>query len=396
MHILMMQFYSNAPAPDFHEMAVALRSWGHTVWVATPNAIGDLEWQDGEHTVAIQPGPARLPQSILRFHLLAKIATRLVNVWFMLRVRAFVRESGAEIVQVNPREYACVITMFMPDRMRFVLDVRQPGEVAGDDLIGRLQNWKSRMRLRVNASVFYDHACFATEAAAHRILGNRWSRWATVHRVGQDPSFLAYHWNDKDERKGPAPVSFIYVGTLSKVRRLEHVFSALKWLLSKTTDFHVDFVGPDEACGYYQTLIGQMGVGPVVTIKPPVPYREVPKLIAAYDVALAYVPPLPDWRYQPTLKVLEYRALGVPAIASDNEPNREVIQDGVNGLLIEDLVESLGEAMLRFIMDRDFLWRCKTNARSMRQGRTWSDSAKLYEQAVYMRGRTDSADERQF
>ena len=46
-------------------------------------------------------------------------------------------------------------------------------------------------------------------------------------------------------------------------------------------------------------------------------------------------------------------------------------------------VVSLGEAMLRFIRDRDFLEQCTVQARAMRQGRTWSDAARLYETAVY-------------
>ena len=383
MHILLAQFYSSAPAPDFHEMAKALRSWGHNVLVATPNRAGDLEWHDGERAIAVITGPRQIRgwmRSVRPFEL---IVTRLMQIGFVMRVRTYIKSQRADIVQINPPDYACLIPALMPRGMYFILDVRQAGEVGGAGLAGRLRNWKSSAGLRVNSRWFYDHACFATEAAARRVLGDHWERWATVHRVGQDPQFFEYQWNERQEDSGQGTVRFVYVGTLSRVRALEHVFDAVQWLLERTESFRVDFVGPDEADGFYHGLLTEMKLDHVIELKPAVRYQQVPQVVASHDVALAYVPPLPDWKYQPTLKVLEYRALGMPIIASNNEPNREVVEDGVNGVLINDSVESLGAAMLRYIQDREFLRRCQQNARLMRRGRTWSDSAKRYEEVVY-------------
>ena len=383
MHILFVQFYSSAPAPDFHEMAKALRSWGHDVLVGTPNRGGDLEWRDGERAIAVIPGPGQVSEWIRHIRPLELIATRLLQIRFIMRVRAFIRMRGAEIVQVNPPDYACLIPLLMPKSMFFILDVRQAGEVGRGGLTGKFKNWKSIAALRVNGRYFYDHACFATEAAARRVLGDRWQRWATVHRVGQDPRFLEFRWDNVVGTQRQGAVRFVYIGTLSRVRALEHVFAAVEWLLDRTKDFRVEFVGPDEAGGFYHRLLDEKHLGHVIGLKPAVQYQQVPRIVASFDVALAYVPPLADWKYQPTLKVLEYRALGMPIIASDNEPNRDVVEDGVNGVLINDSVEGLGSAMLRFVEDRDFLRTCQLNARSMRRGRTWSESARRYEEVVY-------------
>ena len=48
MHILLAQFYSSQPTPDYDKVATELRGLGHTVWVGTPNAAGDVEWRDGD------------------------------------------------------------------------------------------------------------------------------------------------------------------------------------------------------------------------------------------------------------------------------------------------------------------------------------------------------------
>jgi glycosyltransferase involved in cell wall biosynthesis len=156
-------------------------------------------------------------------------------------------------------------------------------------------------------------------------------------------------------------------------------------MMDRHTDFRMDFVGPDDTEGYYRDLAHQMGLDGVVSFKPGVPYREVPAVVASYDAAIAYVPPLPDWKYQPTLKVLEYRALGVPIIASDNEPNREVVEDGMNGLLVDDTPAGIAKGMLRFVEDRALLEHCSRHARAMRRGMTWADSAQRYVQVVYER-----------
>jgi glycosyltransferase involved in cell wall biosynthesis len=122
----------------------------------------------------------------------------------------------------------------------------------------------------------------------------------------------------------------------------------------------------------------------VVTFEPPVPYDCIPEVVSGYDVALAHVPDLPaDWHYHPTLKVLEYRALGLPIIATDVEPNRKVVEDGANGLLVRNSAASLAEGMLRFVTDREFLEQCQGRAASMRQGTSWRQVAEMYERDVY-------------
>ena len=116
-----------------------------------------------------------------------------------------------------------------------------------------------------------------------------------------------------------------------------------------------------------------------MSIRPPIPYEQVPAAVLTHDVALAYVPELPaDWMYHPTLKVLEYRALGLPIIATDFRPNREVVEDGANGLLIDNTPESIAAAMLRYICDSDFLAHSRATAAARREGLTWDAVATQY------------------
>jgi glycosyltransferase involved in cell wall biosynthesis len=102
------------------------------------------------------------------------------------------------------------------------------------------------------------------------------------------------------------------------------------------------------------------------------------------DVALAIVPDEPiDWKFQPTLKLLEYRALGIPILANDNAPNCEIVANEVNGLIVSNSAEGISKGMLRFIEAPDFLDECRKNAQRMRTGTTWSDVAERYIPNVY-------------
>lgn len=76
------------------------------------------------------------------------------------------------------------------------------------------------------------------------------------------------------------------------------------------------------------------GVGDRVHWLGALPHHRVPWLLAAADAGLAPYPALPDFAFSP-LKVYEYRAAGLPVIASDLGQLRELVTDGRTGRLVE-------------------------------------------------------------
>lgn len=286
-----------------------------------------------------------------------------------------------DVVQVNRPLYACVLPLLMPRRMRFYLDVRQIGEWDTETLAGRFKNWRAVQRSAFNAKWFYHRGLFASVAAAKRVLGDRWSSHGSVTPIGVDEQFFNFKRMQKETHEGP--LRFVFVGMITRVRRLDLLLEAAKLLLQRTSAFRLDMIGPDSAQGYYHRLVDEMRLASVVRILPPVPYQQVPDTICDYDVAVAYVADVRDWKYQVTLKVLEYRALGLPIIASDNEPNREVVVHETNGLIVQNTPQAIADGMYRFIQEKELLADCSLNALNMRAGRTWNDVAKLHIDEVY-------------
>lgn len=393
MRIAFLQLYSSQPTPDYRKLASELRSRGHTVWVGTPNESGDLVWCGGDDVVFVQRGPARVPDRLSRLPLAAPVWRRVLFLGFMLRLRRFLWKEQPDIVHVNPASvlWLSLLPLFKPRQMRFVIDFRQVGQLGSTDWIGKLRGCLANWQRQACSKFIYDRACFLHPAGAKVTLGEDWHRWGSVVPMGVDPLFLTFERGDLSVRSNGYSVRFLYVGRLSKVRRLERILFAAERMLAVTNEFEVVFIGPDAAGGFYQNLVNELKLDSVVAIERPVPYEDVPKVASGCDVALAYVPNRPaDWQYHPTLKVLEYRALGMPILASDNQPNREIVQDGVNGLLVTNSAESLAQAMLRFVRDPRFLAACDRNAQTMRQGTIWSEVAKMYEEEVYqelLRGR---------
>jgi len=371
MHILLAQFYSSQPTPDYDKFAGEMRARGHVVWVGTPNAAGDVEWRDGTAVVGtVSAGRLPLPRPLAR---------RLAKLDRFRRVRRFIAQTAPDLVQVNAFDLFRFLPLAAPRRARYILDVRQINEQHGTGLFGRAKAaWGNRARGFYSRRLF-DHTTFLHAAGAQQVLGSDWPRWATVVPMGVDPQFLAAEPPPSPAADRARPVSFIYIGRLTRRRRLERILAAAALVRRQTESFRVVFMGHDASDGYYADTIGRLELGDRVAIRPPIPYEQVPAAVLAHDVALAYVPELPaDWMYHPTLKVLEYRALGLPIIATDFRPNREVVEDGANGLLIENTPDSIAAAMLRYICDPDFLAHSRAIAATRREGLTWDAVATQY------------------
>jgi glycosyltransferase involved in cell wall biosynthesis len=383
MHIVLFHFYSKKPNPVYQEIALALRRRGHTVWIGQPDERGDLEWRNVEQIVARQPGPQAVPAWLRRVKPLAALLAQLNYARFVLRVRGFLKQAAPDVVQVNLSRLAWLLPLLSWAPPRYVYDIRQINEEVSSTLGSRLRERLAVGAMTVNAAFFYQQSAFCHAGAARRILGERWQRRGAVVPVGIDEAFLNTPATPCTGAAPDAKVRFVYVGTLSRLRNLETLLRAFRRVLAVSNQFQVDLIGPDTTNGYYQRCIAELGIGAVVSLLPPVHYTQIPTLLRTYDVGLAYVPDRPTWHYQPTIKVLEYRALGLPILSTDVASHREVVEHGANGLLVADSEEALADGIERFVCDRSFLKRACQSARSMRRGLTWDEVAEMYEQQLY-------------
>ena len=137
MHILLAQFYSSQPTPDYDKFAAEMRARGHVVWVGTPNAAGDVEWRDGTALVGtVSAGRLPLPRPLAR---------RLAKLDRFRRVRRFIAQTAPDLVQVNAFDLFRFLPLAAPRRARYILDVRQINEQHGTGLFGRAHRSPSEL-----------------------------------------------------------------------------------------------------------------------------------------------------------------------------------------------------------------------------------------------------------
>jgi len=306
----------------------------------------------------------------------------------MLRLALFLRRVRPDFVQVNPAnlKWLAVLPLAGRRETRFIFNVKQINLGWHKGWLGRIRDWQMLQAYRITARHFYDHSCFDYPASARRVLGDQWPRWATSIPVGLDPGFLDLRLPTASA--SPAnhyQVRFIYLGALTRSRELERPLLAVEKLRDLAGRFQVDFFGPDKADGFYQEMAERLGLAGLVAFKAPVPNERIPALLASYDVGLAYVLDRVGFHLQPAIKLLEYRAVGLPILATDLECNHGVVENGINGLLVPASIEGLAEGIRRFVEDRDLLENCREKARAMRQGITRDQVAEMYEQQVYCR-----------
>jgi len=138
----------------------------------------------------------------------------------------------------------------------------------------------------------------------------------------------------------------IYIGSLSPVRRLHIVLEAFHQALLSELPLKLLIVGEG---GAYDQLAAQaeaLGLSENVIFTGFVDYHQVPDYLAAADIGLAFVPRTPGFDFQPPLKTLESMAGGLPTIATDTPANQEIIQHRRNGLICQDTVDSLAQAIV--------------------------------------------------
>jgi glycosyltransferase involved in cell wall biosynthesis len=383
MKVLYIWFYSRS-FPDYPKVAAVLRERGHEAWVANYDDAGDIVWYRGDELMAKVKGPGKTPRSA-RIPGLRSLWQWFAFVRFMLRLRGFFRRENADVVHVCPNAARMVwlLPLGMPRRMRFVIDYRQIAQREGRGFVGRLKSGYANGLRVLYCRAFYDRATFLHALGAEKVLGPDWPRWADVAPLAVDDPFLAMT-NDRIRNPG-APVTFLYLGSIARIRKLEQIMEAVRLISAETDGFCLDFIGPDVSEGYYHRLVEEMGLSRLVRLLPPIPYDRVPETVTSYDVALTIVPESPsDWQYQPTIKGIEYRALGMPVIATDFAPNRELVENEVNGLLVPNTAAGIAGAMRRFVCEPGFLARTQANARAMREGPTWDEIATRY-MTIYQR-----------
>jgi glycogen(starch) synthase len=171
-----------------------------------------------------------------------------------------------------------------------------------------------------------------------------------------------------------------FVGSFFAWEGLGLLIEALPLMLQRRPDMRVLLVGAGADEAAIRSAVTRLGLQQQVIFAGQVPHQDVAGVYAAIDV-LAY-PRLPMrlTNMVTPLKPLEAMAMGKAFVASDVGGHRELVQDGVTGLLFRaGEGQALAAAVLKLADDRQMRDRLTAEGlRYVREERTWSRAVRGY------------------
>lgn len=144
----------------------------------------------------------------------------------------------------------------------------------------------------------------------------------------------------------------IYVGTMSRFRHLDFLLKAFKLVLSRYPDAHLLMVGggrTSEDTEWLKREAERLGIKKEVTMTGWVPRRMVPAYICGSQLGVSPVPVNRVYVNSSPIKLLEYLALGIPAVASDIPEQRKVILESGGGMCTPWNVNEFANAIISIL-----------------------------------------------
>jgi glycosyltransferase involved in cell wall biosynthesis len=226
------------------------------------------------------------------------------------------------------------------------------------------------LRMRELVALRHDHASQVLRAADHIVAPARWvaqvlqslgvpAEKITLSRQGvhQIPAPAA-------DVARPGPLRIVYVGRVEPAKGVHLLTRALRAMPDAAVELHIyGVVQGDAHVRYRRDLQDDMARDGRVTLHDPVTPDGVVAVVAQYDVLAA---PSQQFETGP-LVVLEAFAAGVPVVGTDLGGIAELVQDGVNGLLVEaGSVLGWTKTLDRLLRDKSLLPQLKDGVRPPR------------------------------
>lgn len=193
-----------------------------------------------------------------------------------------------------------------------------------------------------------------------------------------DPDFHRPHPRDPAlaERLGLSQARFVagYAGSLVGYEGLDDLVSALASLSAQLPDLHLLIIGDGEQRAALESQALRLGVADRVHFTGRIAAVDVPSHLAQCDCVVLPRKPLPVCERVMPIKPLEAMAMGVPVIVSGVGPLRELVEQGVTGLIHEPGdPDSLAAAILQLAQDGELGARLARDARErVVSSATWS------------------------
>jgi glycosyltransferase involved in cell wall biosynthesis len=144
-----------------------------------------------------------------------------------------------------------------------------------------------------------------------------------------------------------------YTGSLHPPRELHRLINAFVEVHESHPDTRLVIVGDGLDRDRLEKIARDSSARDAIHFTGKVPFEQMPEYVRAFDIGFAYVPDVKQYRDQPLSKTVEFLATGLPVIATDTPGNRIFVENGDNGILVDDDVDSYLSGLHRLIESPD-------------------------------------------
>jgi glycosyltransferase involved in cell wall biosynthesis len=375
------------------EMVAALRKAGHAVCIISP-AIEKVEGERLDESVALLPVPPAERHLLLSQELEAldgfldmktrvrqELRNLLYNLTYYEKAREYLRAHPVDFIYERYTLFAAAgIRLAREFGVPHILEVNAPlayeqEKTRGMEMKALAAETERRIfrdtdRVIVVSRQLQEFVISCGVPPSHiQILPN-----------SVDPLRFAKARSDRSVRtrhhlEGKRVIGF--VGSLKPWHGTETLFEAFHELYATAANAHLLIVGDGPGRAHLENYAQTHGLNGAVTFTGNVPYDDIPRYIAAMDIAVAPYIPSGNFYYSP-IKIFEYMAMGKPVVGGRIGQVEEVIADGETGVLFEPgNSTALQAALAQLVSDSPLCRRLGENARAwVETERTWDNNAR--------------------
>jgi glycosyltransferase involved in cell wall biosynthesis len=334
--------YPDQGATYAYEMSSSVAATGHQVTVIAVRRPGEpTSEQRGSLTILRLDAPLTMQW--------ASAGRWLGKLRFMVRAAGLIRASRFDIVHVYCTIGAFTLPALAGRHPKWVQEHQTGAVSARSGLLRALED-----RLRAAQGRFFDLNLTVSAALGERLFGKR------VHFEEMPAGVnlaLFRPGLPRDFRRelgiSAEDVVFVHAGVLERMRATDVPVRAFARALAQTPRLWLLMPGKGSQLEELRALARELGVAERVWLPGYVPYEQLPRMFAAADAGLSYLPQVAYYEGQPPMKVMEYLGAGLPVIASDVSGHRFRIRHGENGLLVPANVDSFAQTLVAFAADGD-------------------------------------------
>ena len=161
-----------------------------------------------------------------------------------------------------------------------------------------------------------------------------------------------------------------FVGSLKPWHGTETLLQAFRQIVERKSNAHVLLVGDGPTRDALESYVSEYDLSDRVTFTGKVKYEEIPRYIAAMDIAAAPYTPNDNFYYSP-IKIFEYMIMGKAVIAGSIGQVEDIIADDETGRLFEPgNVGNLAEVLADLIDHPDKCQELGKKCQSLGKART--------------------------